>query len=97
VILPSQLVLSTPDARLRENIFAILTGMEQTPETELAACLSMISQSELAKLSGESKQAVSDMVNGRRTISAKMLDFLGFKRVVIIRPKRGRPRKGQQN
>ena len=87
VILPSQLVLSTPDSRLSENIFAILIGMEQTPETELAARLSMMSQSELANRSGESKQAVSDMVNGRRTISAKMLDYLGYERVVVIRRK----------
>lgn len=87
VSLPSRLVLSTPDARLSENIFAILTGMEQTPETELAARLSMMSQSELANRSGESKQAVSDMVNGRRTISAKMLDYLGYERVVVIRRK----------
>jgi transcriptional regulator with XRE-family HTH domain len=61
--------------------------MEQTPETELAARLSMMSQSELANRSGESKQAVSDMVNGRRTISAKMLDYLGFERVTIVRKK----------
>ncbi len=87
VILPSQLVLSTPDERLSENIFAILIHMEQTPETELAARLSMMSQSELANRSGESKQAVSDMVNGRRTISAKMLDYLGYERVVVIRRK----------
>ena len=87
VSLPSHLVLSTPDARLSKNIFAILIGMEQTPETELAARLSMMSQSELANRSGESKQAVSDMVNGRRTISAKMLDYLGFERVTIVRKK----------
>jgi plasmid maintenance system antidote protein VapI len=61
--------------------------MEQTPETELAARLSMMSQSELARLSGESPQGVSDMVNGRRTISAKMLDYLGYERVVVIRRK----------
>jgi transcriptional regulator with XRE-family HTH domain len=61
--------------------------MEQTPERELAARLSMMSQSELANRSGESKQAVSDMVNGRRTISAKMLDYLGYERVVVIRRK----------
>jgi transcriptional regulator with XRE-family HTH domain len=61
--------------------------MEQTPENELAARLSMMSQSELARQSGESAQAVSDMVRGRRSISAKMLEWLGFERVVIIRPK----------
>ena len=87
VILPSRLVLSTVCARLSENIFGILTNMEQTPETELASRLSMMSQSELANRSGESKQAVSDMVNGRRTISAKMLDYLGYERVVVIRRK----------
>jgi len=47
----------------------------------------MMSQSELANRSGESKQAVSDMVNGRRTISAKMLDYLGYERVVVTRRK----------
>jgi transcriptional regulator with XRE-family HTH domain len=61
--------------------------MEQTPENELAARLSMMSQSELARLSGESPQGVSDMVRGRRAISAKMLDWLGFERVVVIRRK----------
>jgi len=42
-------------------------------------------QRQLAKESGVSHQHVNDVLSGRRSISDKLLGYLGFERLTIIR------------
>lgn len=70
-----------------------MIAMQYNPIEALKAKVSkQCTQSDLAAQIGISPQYLSEIINGRRPPNDKVIDFLGWEKLVIYRPKRPRKR-----
>lgn len=65
-------------------------GMKRThisPELELGHRLASMSQSDVARATYTHPSHINAMLKGKRPYSVRVLDWLGFERITVVRPK----------